>query len=193
LNQVCVFIRQFDGDEAPNIVNDSDLPEAFTVFDIPFIEVIGPATTTEVVAERLPLGEVEGIEITRDRFGCVYAGNTRLSAKVWAEIDGDFLLVRPLEAATPSLESGISRLWRRIWRKDCAHCQIFDHEEGIKWRHQKTHKFDDGSTCEMWNDVMAITAKDCDVAVISDDYIGYCRTREAIVDGRNRPCREFKR
>jgi len=193
LNQVCIFIRQFPDDKAPEIVNDSDIPGDFTVFAVPFISCISPSSTDEEVAERLPLGAVGGIEITRDVFGCVYGDAVRLSAKVWAEVDGSFLLARPLEALIAVPEGTFSRLWRNVTKKKCKYCHVFDHDEGLKWRHQKTHKFDDGSTAEMWDDVLSMVAKDYDVTVIPDEHIGYCRLKEAIVDARNKPCESFKR
>lgn len=193
LNTVCIYSKKFAGGNPPEIVEDSSLPLPAVEFEMPFMKGIGVTSTIEEGTERFKLGRFGAINITRDCYGCVYAADKRLSGRKWVSVGDVFLLARPAQPASVQPEPGFSRFWRGLRRRDCAHCDIFDRDEGVKWRHAPTHSFDDGSTASMWDDVMNIVADDAGVNVIPDKHIGYCRVREAIVDGRNRPCKKFRR
>jgi hypothetical protein len=105
------------------------------------------------------------------------------------------MLARPakVEPRRKSRLSLLIRMSRTLLRKRCDRCAEYDHEEGLNWRHRPTHVFDDGSSLALWNDVLALTAKDAGVAVIPDKRIGYCRAHESIVDGRSLCCDDFSR
>ena len=66
---------------------EAGLGEAVAEYEIPFISGLSSTTTAEDVAQRLPLGELpDGVEITRDVFGSVYANTLRLSFRVWTNV-----------------------------------------------------------------------------------------------------------
>ena len=197
MNQVCIYSKEFLGGKPPVITEDFPLASITglqtDMFEVPFMRCISPQTTPEEVAERFPLGAVGDTQIERDGFGCVYINGTRLSNRIWTVVGDMHFLARPFIPSKPQPESGLSKLWRRIRRFDCQHCSVFDHDEGLKWRHTPTHAFDDGSTAAMWDDVLSMVADDKGVNVIPDTHIGYCRLRKAIIDARNKPCVEFCR
>jgi hypothetical protein len=63
----------------------------------------------------------------------------------------------------------------------------------LKWRHEKTTVFLDGTSLEMWDAVLRTTAHEHDQPAIADDDIGLCPRRESIVSRNTPACAEFAR
>ena len=178
------------GTHGEGIATTMEMPE-FTLINHQDI----PSLTEEELQKQYPIATHEGQAITCDGFGQIYAAGEKLSKNIWLDFDviGISMRVEPAPPYKPPAEKAVSRICRWLSRRNCGHCGYFDHEEGVKWRHEVSHKFDDGSTKAMNDDILKMSAEQANVPALADKDIGYCPKMERIVGRKNRPCEAFKR
>ena len=153
--------------------------------EIPDVDYITPQELHEApqekIDERHEITSHNAALIACDNFRQIFANEKLLSRHVPQEIDGFHYWVEPSPPEKAPAEPWYSRLKRRFMGRRCGKCAYFDHEEGLKWRHQETTVYEDGSTTKMWDDVLKMSAEQHDLVAITDKNIGYCPRLERIV------------
>jgi len=162
---------------------------------LPDAEAVAALTErTEVAPETAELDA-----ITHDAFGVYYLGGEKLSKHIWVRSSKSAKECRveplvddivPEALPQPSFARYMLNL---VMGRRCGTCKFFDHEEGLKWRHQVTHVFLDGTSLAMWDAILATTSQQHKQVAIPDDDIGLCPIKQRIVAQDAPPCEEFVR
>lgn len=137
--------------------------------------------------------------ITHDAFGVFYLGKEKLSKHIWVRSSKSNKECRVEPLVDDVVPEALPR--RSLVRtaldflagRRCGTCRFFDHEEGLKWRHQVTHVFLDGTSLAMWDAILATTSQQHKQVAIPDDNIGLCPIKQRIVARGAPPCEEFIR
>jgi len=163
--------------------------------NLPDAEAVAALTErTEVAPETAELDA-----ITHDAFGVYYLGKEKLSKHIWvrsSKSDKECRVEPLVDDVVPEAlprRSPIQAMLDLVMGRRCGTCRFFDHKEGLKWRHQVTHVFLDGTSLAMWDAVLATTSQQHKQVAIPDDAIGLCPIKQRIVAKDAPPCEEFGR
>jgi len=102
--------------------------------------------------------------------------------------------ITPCKKPNPQVKATLfSLLKAKLLKNTCKYCISFDQKAAHKWRHEPTHTFSDGSTKEMWDDIMQLEASQLGLKCPDDKDIGLCASLGRIVHANNIKCEKFSK
>ena len=102
--------------------------------------------------------------------------------------------IAPYKKPNPKIKATFLGLLKaKFFKNTCKYCISFDQKAAHKWRHEPTHTFSDGSTKEMWDDIMQLEASQLGLKCPDDKDIGLCASLGRIVHANNIKCEKFSK